>query len=383
MLRKTRIAIIGAGLGGMTAAAFLQREGFDVSIYEQASAFSRVGAGIILSPNVAKVLAALDLEDMLVAAGIKADCYISRAWDTGEVLYRIDFDAAAEERFGGAYLNVHRGDLHGILDRSLRPKTVKFDHKLLFIEEGKDALRLGFENGAHVEVDIVIGADGLNSKVRESLFGAEPLRFFKAAALRTIFPTSALNGFAIPDCTKWWGPDRHALPYFLTSRRDEIYIIGIIPWSRWDDDVSFLPSSPAFFRESFADFHDDFQKVIQAPTDVTLWPIFDRPRNDTWTKGHIALLGDACHPVPPYMGAGGAMAIEDAVVLSRCLASYDAVDEAFDVYQRVRVDRVGHVQRISWENSWMRGPTETDWLYCYNPCTAPLVAPEGPRSTHV
>ncbi|MCK9908130.1 FAD-dependent monooxygenase [Microbacteriaceae bacterium K1510] len=378
MLRNTRIAVIGAGLGGMTVAAFLQRAGFDARVYEQAPAFSRIGAGIILSPNVAKVLRRLDLEDMLIAAGIKADCYISRAWDTGESLYRIDFDAATEAKFGGPYLNVHRGDLHAILDRGLKRGSVSFNHKLHAIEETGGALRLIFDNGVKVDADIVIGADGLNSKVRESLFGAEPLRFFKSAALRTIFPASALNGFAIPDCTKWWGPDRHLLPYFLTSRRDEVYIIGVIPWESWDSELSFLPSSRAFLQESFAGFHDDLQKVIQAPTDVTLWPIFDRPRNDTWTKGRITLLGDACHPVPPYMGAGGAMAIEDGVILSRCLATYETAEEAFAAYQHIRVDRVSHVQRISWANSWMRGPTETDWFYCYDPCTAPLTPPEGP-----
>jgi 6-hydroxynicotinate 3-monooxygenase len=364
----------------MTVAAFLQREGFDARIYEQASAFSRIGAGIILSPNVAKILRRLELEDMLVAAGIKADCYISRAWDTGDTMYRIDFDAAAEEHYGGAYLNVHRGDLHGILYRALKSGTVAFDHKLVAIDEAGKTVRLRFENGERIDADIVVGADGLNSKVRESLFGAEPLRFFKAAALRTIFPAAALSGFAIPDCTKWWGPDRHLLPYFLTSRRDEVYIIGVIPWECWDSELSVLPSSRAFLQESFAGFHHDLQRVIQAPTDVTLWPIYDRPRNDTWTNGRIALLGDACHPVPPYMGAGGAMAIEDGVILSRCLATYDSAEEAFAQYRYIRVDRVGHVQRISWENSWMRGPTETDWFYCYDACTAPLTPPEGPAT---
>ncbi len=380
MLRNTRIAIIGAGLGGMTTAAFLQREGFEARVYEQAPAFSRIGAGIILSPNAAKVLRRLDLEDMLVAAGIKAHCYVSRAWDTGRTLYRIDFNVETEAKFGGPYLNVHRGDLHAILDHGMKPGTVAFNHRLLAIEETADVLRLVFDNGVRVEADVVIGADGLHSKVRESLFGAQPLRFSKAAALRTIFPASALDGIAIPDCTKWWGPDRHALAYFLTSRRDEVYIIGVIPWERWDSELSFLPSSPDFMRESFADFHEDLQRVMKAPTDVTLWPIFDRPRNNTWTKRRIALLGDACHPVPPYMGAGGAVAIEDGAILSRCLATYDSVEEAFAVYQDVRLDRVGHVQRLSWENSWMRGPTETDWFYCYDPCTAPLTPPPGPLS---
>jgi 6-hydroxynicotinate 3-monooxygenase len=380
MDRNTRIAVVGAGLGGMTAAGFLQRSGFaNVAIYEQAPAFSRIGAGIILSPNVAKVLRRLGLEDLLVAAGIKARCYVSRAWDTGETMYQIDFDAESEARFGGPYLNVHRGDLHAILDKGLKPDTVAFDHKLLAIEEAADALRLVFENGVRAEADIVIGADGLNSKVRESLFGVEPPRFAKAVAQRAIFPASALNGFEIPDCTKWWGRDRHILAYFITARRDEVYVIGVIPWERWVSEQSWLPSSREHLQDAFAGFHTSLQRIMAVASDVTLWPIFDRERNDTWTNGRIALLGDACHPVPPYMGAGGAAAIEDGAILSRCLATYDTPQQAYRVYQDVRIERVGHVQRISLENSWMRGPTETDWFYCYDPCTAPLVPPEGPK----
>jgi 6-hydroxynicotinate 3-monooxygenase len=380
MNRNTRIAVIGAGLGGMTAAGFLQREGFNnVTIYEQASAFSRVGAGIILSPNVAKVLRRLGLEHMLIAAGIKARSYISRTWDTGETMYQIDFNEEAEARFGGPYLSVHRGDLHAILDKGLKPDTVAFNHKLLAIEETASALRLLFENGVHAEADIVIGADGLHSKVRESLFGIDPPRFARAVAQRAIFPASALNGFEIPDCTKWWGSDRHILAYFTTARRDEVYIIGVIPWERWESDHSWLPSSREHLQEAFADFHPDLQRIMEVASDVTLWPIYDRARNDTWTKGRIALLGDACHPVPPYMGAGGAAAIEDGAILSRCLATYETQQDAFRVYEDVRVERVGHVQRISLENSWMRGPTETEWFYCYDPCTSPLAPPEGPK----
>lgn len=379
MDKKTRIAVVGAGLGGMTTAGFLQRQGFsDVRIYEQAPAFSRIGAGIILSPNAAKVLRRLGLEDMLVAAGIKAGCYISRAWNTGEKIYEIHFNDASEARFGGPYLNVHRGDLHAILDKGLQPDTIAFDHKLLSIEERPDSAGLTFENGATSEADIVVGADGLHSKVRESIFGVDPPRFSNAVAMRAIFPAAALNGFEIPDCTKFWGVDRHILIYFITARRDEVYIIGVIPWERWDSDQSWLPSSREELMEAFAGFHPDLQRVMSVATDVTLWPIYDRARNDTWSKGRIVLLGDACHPVPPYMGAGGAAAIEDGAVLARCIATCETPAEAFGLYENVRVERVGHVQRISWENSWKRGPTTTDWFYCYDPCTAPLVPPEGP-----
>ena len=375
MDRKTRIAVVGAGLGGMTVAGFLQRAGFSVTIYEQAPAFSRIGAGIILSANVTKVLRRLGLEQMVVDIGIKADCYISRAWDTGETMYKIEFDAESEARFGGPYANIHRGDLHAVLEKGVAPGSIAFNHRLVALDETRDAIGLVFDNGARVEADIVIGADGVNSKVREYLLGLEPPRYIGMAAHRAIFPTAALRGFKIPDCTKWWGPDRHILVYFMTSRRDEVYVIGVVPRARWESEAAWLPSSRDALFEGFGDFHADLRRVLEVTTDVTVWPIFDRERNDRWSGGRIVLLGDACHPMRPFMAAGGAMAIEDAAILSRCLAQFDQRDEAYRWYEATRIDRVGDAQRISIENSWMRGATDTDWFYCYDPCTAPLHRP--------
>ena len=375
MDRKTRIAVVGAGLGGMTVAGFLQRSGFEITVYEQAPAFSRIGAGIILSANVMKVLRRLGIEQMIINTGIKPESYISRAWDTGETMYKIVFDAASEERFGGPYLNIHRGDLHALLEKGLAPASIAFNHRLVALEETRDAIRLVFDNDVKAEADIVIGADGINSKVRDYLLGTEPPRFVGAVAQRAIFPTEALRGFKIPDCTKWWGRDRHILAYFMTSKRDEVYVIGVVPWSKWDSDAASLPSSREELIDAFANFHPDLLRVLEVTTNVTVWPIYDRERDDRWSGRRIVLLGDACHPMRPYMAGGGAMAIEDGAVLSRCLAQFDEPAEAFRWYEATRVDRVADVQRISIENSWMRGPTDTDWFYCYDSCVAPLTRP--------
>ncbi len=370
-----RIAVIGAGLGGLSVAGFLQRAGFSVTVYEQAPVFSRIGAGIILSANAMKAFRRLGIENSLVETGIKPDSYISRAWDSGETMYEILFDAASEERYGGPYINIHRGDLHGVLERVVAPGTIAFNHRLAGLDETSDAVRLTFENGVRTEAEIVIGADGIRSKVRESLIGAEPPRFVGAVAQRAIFPTERLRGFEIPDCTKWWGPDRHILPYFMTGRRDEIYVIGVIPAAQWDNDIQSLPSSRDDMLESFADFHIDLRRILTVADEVSLWPIYDRERNDRWSGGRIVLLGDACHPMRPFMAAGGAMAVEDGVILSRCLEAFEDHTEAFRRYEATRIPRVAEVQRISIENSWMRGPTETDWFYCYDPCVAPLATP--------
>lgn len=375
MKGNNRIAVVGAGLGGLSVAGFLQRAGFTVTIYEQAPTFSRIGAGIILSANVMKAFRRLGVERALVETGIKPNCYISRAWDTGETMYKIVFDAESEARFGGPYLNIHRGDLHTVLEQAVAPKTIAFNHRLVILEETSDSIRLIFESGVQAEADIVIGADGIRSKVREYLLGDEPPRFVGAAAYRAIFPTERLRGLKIPDCTKWWGRDRHILPYFITSSRDDIYVIGVVPAAAWERDEASLPSSRDELIEAFADFHQDLRRVLEAAEDVSLWPVYDRERRDCWSGGRIVLLGDACHPMRPYMAAGGAMAVEDGAILSRCLITFDEPDKAFRWYEATRIPRVADVQRISIENSWMRGPTDTDWFYCYDPCTAPLTPP--------
>jgi 6-hydroxynicotinate 3-monooxygenase len=374
MDRNTRIAVVGAGLGGLTVAGFLQRAGFPTVVYEQAPTFSRIGAGIILSANATKVLRRLGIEQDLIAAGIKPECYISRTWDTGATQYEIAFDAASEQRFGGTYLNVHRGDLHAVLEKAVAPGSIAFNHRLVDLQETSDGIRLVFENGVIADADVVIGADGIRSKVRDVLLGPEPPRFVGAVAQRAIFPSQRLRGFKIPDCTKWWGRDRHILAYFMTSKRDEVYVIGVVPAASWDSDATSLPCSREELAEAFGDFHADLRRVLDAAEDVSVWPIYDRERNDCWSGGRLVLLGDACHPMRPYMAAGGVMAVEDGAILSRCLATFDNPADAFRRYEATRIPRVSEAQRISIENSWMRGPTETDWFYCYDPCLAPLAA---------
>ena len=373
--RAQRIAVVGAGLGGLTCAAFLQRAGFAVTVYEQTAGFARIGAGIILSANVMKVLRALGLERPLLEVGIAPDAFVSRIWNTGETLFELKLDAASERRFGGPYINVHRGDLHAVLASAVEPGSIGFGHCLVGLEPSGAGVRLVFENGARHEADIVVGADGIRSKVREVLLGPEPPRFTGRVAQRAIFETARLNGLPMRDCTKWWGPDRHLLAYFMTQRRDEVYLMGSVPAASWDSEELTLTRPPGEMIEAFGSFHADIRRVVEAATDVVVSPICDRPRHDGWTGGPIALLGDACHPVRPYMAAGGAMAVEDAAILSRCLIALGDADPAVALrcYAATRIPRVSEVQRISMENSWLSGPTATDWYFCYDALTAPLL----------
>src|SRR5262245_56062580 len=372
--RAQRIAIVGAGLGGLTCAALLQRAGFAAMVYEQAAAFTRIGAGIILSANVLKVLRRLGLERPLLEVGIAPDAFVSRIWDTGETLFELRLDAASEQRFGGPYINVHRGDLHALLASAVEPGSIVFGHRLVGLESSGARVRLVFANGARHEADIVVGADGIRSKVREVLLGSEPPRFTGHVAQRAIFPTALLGGLPLRDCTKWWGRDRHLLAYFMTQRRDEVYLMGSVPAASWDSEELFVTRPAGELIDAFAHFHADIRRVLEVVTAVAVSPICDRPRNDGWSAGPIALLGDACHPVRPYMAAGGAMAVEDAAILSRSLAAFGGADlaAALRCYAATRIPRVSEVQRVSMENSWLRGPTATDWYFCYDALTAPL-----------
>lgn len=372
MDRSTRIAVLGAGLGGLTVAGLFQRAGFPVTVYEQTPSFSRIGAGIILGANAAKVLRRLELERGLVETGIRPDAFVSRAWDTGETTWELYFDAEINARFDGPFVNIRRADLHRLLQGALAPGTIRFGHRIAGIDEASEGLRLAFENGATAEADVAIGADGIRSKVREIILGAEEPRFIGRIAPRAVFPASRLAGTPIRDCTKWWGPDRHVLAYYMTARRDEVYVMAAVPADRWDGDDAPMPGSREEFLAAIEGFHPDLQRAVEAATDVMVWPICDRPRNDRWSDGRIVLLGDACHPVRPFMAAGGSMALEDAAILSCCLQHFPDPRAAFARYAALRIPRVAEVQEGSFANTWMRGPTEIDWFFAYDACAVPL-----------
>lgn len=372
MDRSTRIAVLGGGLAGLAVTGLLQQAGFAAEVYEQAPDFSRIGAGIILGANAAKVVRRLGLERRLADTGIRPDAFVSRTWDTGETTYELRFDPVIEARFGGPFINIHRAELHRLLLDGVRSDSVHLGHRIAGIAEGPSGLILSFDNGAVVQADIAIGADGIRSKVREIILGQAEPRFIGRIAPRAVFPAHRLGGPPIRDCTKWWAPDRHVLAYYMSPRRDEIYVMGAIPADRWEGGDAPLPGSRDAFLAAVDGFHPDLVRAVAAAEDVMVWPICDRPRDDRWSDGNIVLMGDACHPVRPFMAAGGSMALEDAAVLSRCLAEFDTPAAAFASYAATRIPRVAEVQRISEENSWMHGPTEIDWFFAHDPFLEPL-----------
>jgi len=374
--RQTRIAVIGAGLGGATAAALLQRHGFQVQVYEQARSFERIGAGIHVSANVMKVLRHLEAEQGLSRIGIHPDKFTSRKWDTGEVLFELPLGPAGERAYGASYITVHRHDLHAAILERVEPGTIAFGRRLAGVEQHGAAVRLDFADGSQAEADVVIGADGVNSSLREAVAGPGKARFTGAVAHRAIYPSALLGGLEVRNCTKWWGPNSHILIYYIEQSRNEIYLVTSAK-GEWRSSSSWEVCPREEVISAFAGFHPEVRAVIEAAPQLTKWPILDIEPIRTWSRGRLVLLGDACHAMTPYMASGAAMAIEDALVLTRCLIQCDDHADAFALYQACRMPRVDTVQRISAQNSFLREPTDPTWVFAYDAATVPLDAGHG------
>ncbi len=389
--KQPRIAIIGGGLGGLAAAALLPAAGFDVKVYEQAPEFTRLGAGINLSSNVMRVLRRIGIADDLVRAGVNPDRWISRQWDTGEVLLEFPLKGADVARYGEPYLAVHRGDFHALLLGAVQPGSIEFGKRLVDLDVVGNVVRLGFEDGGKAEADIVIGADGVRSRVREVLVGLEQPRFSGMIAYRSIMPVSLLGGMELVDYVKFWGVDRLFLPYFITSSRDEIFFVTSSPEAEWPHETSSVPADLDRMRAAFAGFHPYVQRILAACPAATKWVQYDCEPLTVWSRGRVVLLGDACHPMMPHMGQGAAMAIEDAAMLTRCLAaSPDDCEQAFQLYEANRKARTAQVQATSrlntWlrddENTWRDGQATPDSVFGYDVFDEPLVPPSpAPKAT--
>jgi len=367
-------------MGGLTVGVLLQRSGVDVKVYEQARQLTRIGAGINIYPNGMHVLRATGVVDHLLALGQMPKTWFSRVWDTGEVLY-----SQPEEEwhrvYGEPHVILHRGDLQRALAAKLEQGVLQYDKHLLAIDEIADGLKVRFADGTSAEVDLVVGADGVNSRVRELLLGPEPPKYSGFVAYRSVFPASRLGRPLDSDGCKFWSDerhwaneDRHMIIYYTTKAKDEVYFVTGSPDANWEGTT---PVDVAIreVKDHYAGFHEEVQRVIEASVHISKWPLLTRDPLPLWSSGRVVLLGDACHPMKPHMGQGAGMAFEDAAVLARCLqAQHGNFAEAFRLYEANRHDRAHKVQRISNANTFLKYEEDPGWCFGYNAMTVPLAA---------
>ncbi|QKK32904.1 FAD-dependent monooxygenase (plasmid) [Rhizobium indicum] len=373
---KPKIAIVGAGMGGLAAAATLRQVGIDVNVYEQAPKFARIGAGIQMLPNSSRVLRGIGVLDRLQKLAFEPYSHLNRVWDTGEIKRELPMP---ESLYGAPFLCMHRADLHEALYSVLPSEIVHLGKKLVGLDQTKAGVTLSFADGTKADADAVIGADGVHSLVRDIVVGPDKPIHKGRIAYRAVFDASLMNGGEIQASrTKWWGVDRHIVIYYTAADRSTLYFVTSVPEpADWLTSESWSAKGDVKeLRTAYEGFHPEVQMVLNACPDCHKWAILEREPLPRWSDGRVALLGDACHPMTPYMAQGAATSIEDAAVLARCLAGVDNddIEGAFRRYEANRKPRTSRIQAISSANTWMSGGNEdTSWLYGYDAWNVPLV----------
>ena len=346
MDRRLRIALVGGGIGGLTAALALARTGFETHVFEQAGNLGEIGAGISLSPNATKVLRALGLEDSLKAYAFESRAQVERDWTTGRTLQYLPLKGVSAARFGAAHIDIHRADLLNIL--TARAELVSCIHlasRCVAVSTLERSASLKLSDGREEEFDLIVGCDGIRSRVREALHGADAPLFTGNMCWRALIPAERLpaNHLA-PDVTIWTGRGGHIVTFYIRNG-DLVNLVAVREADRWPEESWSIEADPAELVSAFPEIHEDLGVLLNRADACFKWGLFDREPLKTWSVGRITLLGDAAHPMLPFLGQGGAMAIEDAYVLSRELArSVNDTQGALRAYEAERLARTTQVQ---------------------------------------
>ena len=345
----TRVAIIGGGIGGLAAARALCRRGIEVRIYEAAPELREIGAGVALHPNAMKVLRALELEDGVRATAGRSEWALTRNWKTGRMISRTS-RAQQAVLFGSAAATVHRADLLDVLAHSLPSHIVTLGARCTGVEPDGAVAVARFQDGTEVEADLVIGADGIHSAVRASLFGPDAPRFTGKICYRSVIPVDAVPGGPPPnDNAQWLGP--HGTIVLYPVRRDEL--INVV--CHYDDEAYRHESwvsecERTEVLERYAGWHESLLRTFSAGEVWYKWALYDRDPIPRWTSGRVTMLGDAAHPMLPYLGQGACQSIEDGCVLAAALAGRpDDPLAALTLYERTRRPRASQVVLASRE----------------------------------
>lgn len=346
--RHLRIAVLGGGIGGLACALALRQHGFAPLVYERAAAIEDVGAGISLSPNAVHALFSMGLRERIEAVAAEPLEQLLCHGFTGEVLHVID-RRRTREVYGAPYLQMHRGDLVAVLRDAVGDAAIRLDHEVVAIVPAGPCTRVAFANATDVTADVVIAADGLRSLARASLFAGDAPVFSQHVAWRALIPARDLPDRAsAPININHLGKGRNIVCYPVRGGT-LVNIVALTGSAAWAEESWSARASKTDLAQEFAGWAPLVQALIAAiPEDALFrWGLLLREPLRDWVAGRTVLLGDAAHPMLPYMGQGASSAIEDGIILARCLAAGDDPDEALRRYSATRVPRAGRLQAES------------------------------------
>src|SRR5437016_5476223 len=336
-----RVAVNGGGIGGLTAALSLRQAGLEVDVYEQAPELTQIGGGINMGPNAARILRRLGLTGGLDREGVRPLFTHQRRWQDGRTLQRAPLNPLCEELYGAPHITIHRADLLAVIASGFPRERIHLGHRLVGLEGDSDGTEAWFENGARITPEILVGADGIHSAVRAALFGAQAPRFAGCVAYRGLVPVERIADLRLETGNQSWvGPGAH-LVHYPVSRGRLLNFVGWTEHDSWNREDWTDRATVARALAAFEGWHPQVRRIIAAADTCFIWALFDRDPLPHWSVGHTTLLGDACHPMYPFMGQGAAQAIEDGAALAACLAA-GAEDPAAALrhYEQLRLPRV-------------------------------------------
>jgi salicylate hydroxylase len=383
-----RIAIVGGGIGGLATAAFLDREGLSCTVYEQAHQLGEVGAGLVVAPNAARQLRKLGVLDDLRKRAVQLETgFEFRRWEDGTILSSEDLATACERLYGEQTYTAHRADLLRVLESRVPARGIELGRKCAGLDSSAGVLRLNFADGQSAEADVVIGADGIHSIVRNTLFGVSPATYSGLCAFRGLVPAAEAPEFACrPAQILWLGPDHHLVHYPI-SAGEQVNLVAFAPAGDYTVESWTATATVTEFLAEFDGWDRRLTDLIRAAGTPGRWALLDRAPLPRWSEGGATLLGDAAHPMFPFYAQGAAQAIEDAAVLARCLAG-GLADPAAALrrYEKLRIPRTTRLQTVSHGRAHLNhlpdGPEQRQrdaafaqqdplvangWIYSYDP----------------
>jgi salicylate hydroxylase len=372
----------------LTAALSLQHFGVQVRVFEQSKAFREVGAGVTITPNAMNVLNFLGVGSALAEqAGETLRYFVRSAVDGRELERGPDPDSFVTE-FGAPYCNIHRADVHSALADAVRrndPDAILLDHRFDYLEQDGDKIVAHFSNRTAFEAPALIGADGGASAVRDVVFGGQQASYTGHVALRALVPFNRVPRAIIEDPYVLYVGAGRSLIHYPLRRQTTMNLLGNAQATQWQAEGWAIPATVKEFLGLFDDFPEPVQELIAAipAPDIFKWGLRDREPLEVWTRGRVAMLGDAAHPMTPYLGQGACMAIEDGMILGRAFAAAQNLEEAFSRYEAARRDRANGVQLASrYQGTQHHGSTAsgpgtgktaaTLGLFSYDPVTEPI-----------